>query len=163
MRGVGRLSSDFLSGTNRALPAIGVIASGKEAFDQYSAFSEQIKNAKEAQETLSKYAENYLSSLTFVRRFDNPEHWQKKAETVQEALGKEGNAQIFADGQGVVVRMNFKFNSAEFENEVQALHIDYKIVCDRLRQLLSDNSDYQVAIIGHAGPIGTHENNLKNI
>ncbi|NNN90768.1 OmpA family protein, partial [Vibrio sp. 2-2(9)] len=103
MRGVGRLSSDFLSGTNRALPAIGVIASGKEAFDQYSAFSEQIKNAKEAQETLSKYAENYLSSLTFVRRFDNPEHWQKKAETVQEALGKEGNAQIFADGQGVVV------------------------------------------------------------
>ncbi|HHF3069626.1 TPA: OmpA family protein [Vibrio diabolicus] len=161
MRGVGRLSSDFLSGTNRALPAIGVIASGKEVFDQYSAFSEQIKNAKEAQETLSKYAENYLSSLTFVRRFDNPEQWQKKAETVQEALGKEGNAQIFADGQGVVVRMNFKFNSAEFENEVQALHIDYKIVCDRLRQLLSDNSDYQVAIIGHAGPIGTHENNLK--
>ncbi|MGU3846211.1 OmpA family protein, partial [Vibrio diabolicus] len=80
---------------------------------------------------------------------------------MQEALGKEGNAQIFADGQGVVVRMNFKFNSAEFENEVQALHIDYKIVCDRLRQLLSDNSDYQVAIIGHAGPIGTHENNLK--
>lgn len=161
MRGVGRLSSDFLNGTNRALPAIGVIASGKEALDQYSAFTEQIKNAKEAQETLSKYAENYLSSLTFVRRFDNPEQWQKKAETVQEALGKEGNAQIFADGQGVVVRMNFKFNSAEFENEVQALHIDYKIVCDRLRQLLSDNSDYQVAIIGHAGPIGTHENNLK--
>ncbi|CAH1599112.1 OmpA-like domain-containing protein [Vibrio jasicida] len=161
MRGVGRLSSDFLNGTNRALPAIGVIESGKEALDQYSAFTEQIKNAKEAQETLSKYAENYLSSLTFVRRFDNPEQWQKKAETVQEALGKEGNAQIFADGQGVVVRMNFKFNSAEFENEVQALHIDYKIVCDRLRQLLSDNSDYQVAIIGHAGPIGTHENNLK--
>ncbi|MGU3846084.1 hypothetical protein ACVZHT_31490, partial [Vibrio diabolicus] len=82
MRGVGRLSSDFLSGTNRALPAIGVIASGKEVFDQYSAFSEQIKNANEAQETLSKYAENYLSSLTFVRRFDNPEQWQKKAETV---------------------------------------------------------------------------------
>ncbi|WP_051117099.1 OmpA family protein [Vibrio campbellii] len=161
MRGVGRLSSDFLSGTNRALPAIGVIASGKEAFDQYSAFSEQIKNAKEAQETLSKYAENYLSSLTFVRRFDNPEHWQKKAETVQEALGKEGNAQIFADGQGVVVRMNFKFNSAEFENEVQVLHIDYIEVCKKLCQLLSQNPDYQVAIIGHAGPIGTHENNLK--
>ncbi|HDY7443177.1 TPA: OmpA family protein [Vibrio vulnificus] len=161
MRGVGRLSSDFLSGTNRALPAIGVIASGQEALDQYSVFSEQIKDAKEAQEILSKYAENYLSSLTFVRRFDNPEQWQKKAEEVQKALGKEGNAQIFADGQGVVVRMNFKFNSAEFENEVQVLHIDYKIVCDRLRQLLSDNSDYQVAIIGHAGPIGTHENNLK--
>ncbi|MEF1203638.1 OmpA family protein [Vibrio owensii] len=161
MRGVGRLSSDFLSGTNRALPAIGVIASGKEALDQYSAFSEQIKNAKEAQETLSKYAENYLSSLTFVRRFDNPEQWQEKAETVQEALGKEGNAQIFADGQGVVVRMNFKFNSAEFENEVQVLHIDYIEVCKKLCQLLSQNPDYQVAIIGHAGPIGTHENNLK--
>ncbi|EOB3673213.1 OmpA family protein [Vibrio vulnificus] len=161
MRGVGRLSSDFLSGTNRALPAIGVIASGQEALDQYSVFSEQIKDAKEAQEILSKYAENYLSSLTFVRRFDEKGKWQEKAEKVQQALGKEGNAQIFADGQGVVVRMNFKFNSAEFENEVQVLHIDYKIVCDRLRQLLSDNSDYQVAIIGHAGPIGTHENNLK--
>ncbi|MCU8465307.1 OmpA family protein [Vibrio vulnificus] len=161
MRGVGRLSSDFLSGTNRALPAIGVIASGQEALDQYSVFSEQIKDAKEAQEILSKYAENYLSSLTFVRRFDEKGKWQEKAEKVQKALGKEGNAQIFADGQGVVVRMNFKFNSAEFENEVQVLHIDYKIVCDRLRQLLSDNSDYQVAIIGHAGPIGTHENNLK--
>ncbi|EGQ8092627.1 OmpA family protein [Vibrio vulnificus] len=160
MRGVGRLSSDFLSGTNRALPAIGVIASGQEALDQYSLFSEQIKDAKEAQEILSKYAENYLSSLTFVRRFDEKGKWQEKAEKVQQALGKEGNAQIFADGQGVVVRMNFKFNSAEFENEVQVLHIDYKIVCDRLRQLLSDNSDYQVAIIGHAGPIGTHENNL---
>lgn len=161
MRGVGRLSSDFLSGTNRALPAIGVIASGQEALDQYSVFSEQIKDAKEAQEILSKYAENYLSSLTFVRRFDEKGKWQEKAEKVQQALGKEGNAQIFADGQGVVVRMNFKFNSAEFENEVQVLHIDYKMVCDRLRQLLSDNSDYQVAIIGHAGPIGTHENNLK--
>ncbi|PTP40673.1 OmpA family protein [Vibrio splendidus] len=161
IRGVGRLSSDFLSGTNRSLPVIGVIASGKEALDEYSAFTEQIKNAKEAQETLSKYAEHYLSSLTFVRRFDNPEQWQKKAEAVQEALGKEGNAQIFADGQGVVVRMNFKFNSAEFENEVQVLHIDYIEVCKKLCHLLSQNPDYQVAIIGHAGPIGTHENNLK--
>jgi len=160
MRGVGRLSSDFLSGTNRALPAIGVIASGKEALDQYSEFSEVIKDAEEAHESLGKYAENYLSSLTFVRRFDDKQQWQDKAEDVQEALGKEGNAQIFADGQGVVVRMNFKFNSAEFENDVQALNLDYPNVCDRLRQLLSKNPDYQVAIIGHAGPIGTHENNL---
>ena len=59
------------------------------------------------------------------------------------------------------MHLNFKFNSAELENEVRPLHSGFDNICQKLTELLEANPSYQILIDGHAGLIGTEGNNLK--
>ncbi|MCY9844545.1 OmpA family protein [Vibrio caribbeanicus] len=158
LRGLGRLSHDFLSGNNKAFPLIQLGLNAIETKEKYDKYADALQSADQAYTRLQGYAEEYLSAVAYLRRSDEKERWKTKAEKVQDFLGKD--AQIYADAMGVVVRINFKFNSAEFENETKALNSNYKELCKKLRGLLVENPDYQVALIGHGGPISNQEKNL---
>ncbi|MDK9755875.1 OmpA family protein [Vibrio sp. D173a] len=157
-RGLGRLSKDFLSGTNQALPVIQLGLSAMETKEQYDKHIDALEDAEQAHDSLKAYAKQYLSAIAYLRRSDEKERWETKATEVQGFLGNE--AKIYTDAMGVVVRINFKFNSAEFENEVKALNSNYEELCKKLRNLLVENPDYQIALIGHGGPISSQEKNL---
>ncbi|MGF1696311.1 OmpA family protein [Vibrio lamellibrachiae] len=159
-RGLGRLANSWINGNlvNRGLPMIGVVNGSKDVLEQYKEYSKAVESAESAQKDMQTLSADYLKQLTYLTKGETKKSWQDSAKAIQNSLGN--NAIIVQDKHGIAVRLHFQFNSALIENQIDSLNSDFSSVCNKLTILLEENPSYQIVIEGHAGQIGSHENNL---
>ncbi|MGF1741351.1 OmpA family protein [Vibrio profundum] len=160
-RAFGHISSSWESGAllERGLPAMETYLSIKEAHGEYKAQQKEVDSADNVFAQLEVLVASYLEEIVFVNKYDDKDKWKNKAKLLQDQLGQD--AHIAVDQRGIAIQLNFQFNSAHLENEVQPLNSDCREICENLKKLLEDHPYYQVVIEGHAGVIGTEEANIK--
>ncbi|MCG9681138.1 OmpA family protein [Vibrio sp. Isolate23] len=158
---VGRLSKSWMSGTmvSRGLPIVATGSAAISSWEGYKGYRHAITNGEAAYNKLEEMSGHYLNHLTFIRKSNDKESWYSKAQDIQESLGED--ARIYEDAQGIALHLNFQFNSSDLENEVRPLYSGFDNICNKLTMLLEANPSYQILIDGHAGLIGTEDNNLK--
>ena len=159
-RAYGHLSSSWQTGSwkdnepvQRVAPAVNTWESAKGMYEEYQKRKAELDQAEKVYKKMEAVAASYLEEIVFVRKYDDKQKWQKKAEDLQHQLGQDTH--IVVDERGIAVQLNFQFNSSHLENEVQPLRSDCSDVCENLRELLEANPYYQVVIEGHAGVIGS--------
>ncbi|MFN3017549.1 OmpA family protein [Vibrio coralliilyticus] len=158
---VGRLSKSWMSGTlvSRGLPIVATGSAAISTWEGYQGYKDAVTNGEDAYKKLEEMSGHYLNHLTFIKKSNDKESWYSKAQDIQESLGED--ARIYEDAQGIALHLNFKFNSSDLENEVRPLYSGFDDICEKLTKLLEANPSYQILIDGHAGLIGTEDNNLK--